>query len=81
MKIDSGTIFGSIVLFIVTSIIVTFILSSMNPAYLQKPDKKINILKTITVSSAFSFIFTTIITIISLQVDKSNLQIVKKSSC
>lgn len=78
--LDSGTISGSIILFIVTTIVITFIFSRINPPYLhQKNNKKINLWKAIGASSIISFIFTLLITIISVKVDKSNLKNAKKS--
>jgi hypothetical protein len=76
--LDSGTISGSIILFIVTTIVITFILSQINPPYLQQKDiKKINKWKAVGGSTIISFIFTLLITIISIKVDKANLKTAK----
>lgn len=65
---------------VVTTSILSFILPHMNISYLHKSNKKIDVLKVITLSVTISFIFTFIITIISIRVDKEILENTKKSS-
>lgn len=80
MTIDSSTIAGSTFLFIVTTTFLSFVLVKIKPVYLQKQDKKINVPKAIGMASLISFLFTIVITYISVKVDKQNLQTTKKSS-
>lgn len=80
MTIDSSTITGSTFLFIVTTTFLSFVLVNIKPDYLQKQDKKINVPKAIGMAALISFLFTVVITYISVKVDKQNLQTTKKSS-
>ena len=80
MRINSPTIAGSILLFIVTTVFISFVLSKLNPKYLQKQDKSVNLVKSIGMSSVISAVFTSFIMYISINVDKQNLKRSKKSS-
>jgi hypothetical protein len=72
MVIDSSTIIGAIILFITTTIFISFVITKTNPSYIQKDDNKPNILKSVGLSVVLSLLFTCIITYISLKVDKHN---------
>lgn len=77
MKIDQ-TIAGSIILFIVSAVFFSFVSMSTNPAFLQGDDKKINKFKAISFSVGVSFLFTGVVTYISMKADKENLLKAKK---
>jgi len=78
MKIDQTTVTGATILFIFTTIFFSFIAITTNPNFLQGDDKKVNKLKAISVSVAISFLFTALMSYISIQADKKNLLKVKK---
>lgn len=80
MKIDSATIIGSIILFIVTTVFISFTLSKMNIKSLEKDNKKVDYVKVIGISAGISALFASTIAFISLKVDKENLKNAKKSS-
>lgn len=80
MAIDSETIIGSIILFVVTTVFLSFVISKINIKSLQNYDNTVNYVKVISMASLISFLFTISIAYISMMVDKENLKNAKKSS-
>lgn len=79
MTIDSETIGGGIILWIIFAGFLTFIIAATNPKYFQKENKKVNYVKTIISSLVLSTVFTGFIIFVSLKVDKENLKNLKKN--
>jgi succinate-acetate transporter protein len=79
MRIDSPTIVGATLLFTITVLFVSFVLTKIKPLYVQKSDKTVHVGKAIGIACAISFVFTVIMTYISIKVDKQNLLKAKKS--
>ena len=66
---DRYIILQIIILLISTSLVINFVFATTKPKWLQK-NKKLKLSKMIVYSIGISIVFTSIITIISLNVDK-----------